>query len=594
MLKKLGLLSLVCLVAVNSPKANAQATPAETQTPQAQQQNQVVRPRLKMPNSIIVCRAKQCAPAKLSMAKEYIYNTLLHMFDSNARQKALVCAGNHNTHACTEEFVSIPITVGVTPAYLYIDDVKIADISISQQNTMALNLLLNWGISYNGQTPVCRPSKTLLYVKNIDNVIMEDNGYTCKMTTIGTTTVSTMFAIDYIDLDFGYIGGYYSIGLSGPAFGGASGYMIIRLPNEISVEAADFQVVPEKDNPDEETVVERVFSETKINNETIELMPEEQQPEAPAQMPQNPALNPTQSAVAPANPTFNQQPDFKPFVPANQQPAFNPQSNFKPASTNQQPAFNPQPAVPAMPTSAPQSGQYLYDANLGQYVPLQVQNTPQQQNPQYIPVPNPFQVPAPSVQPLTPVQQNYVPTVAPSTQEITLAPAYNQPVYAAPAMAPQAPYAQGVPQNPQAQAFGQYIYDSFTGQYIPMQTQYQFNPATGTYVPVAAMPQAQAPAKDNRKAAPNVDTIIKYNHPARQYEEAKAAAAAEAERVKKETNRQKKEAKRRQKMEEQAVDFGGVKVFPIPSSNLDKSKKEPEDKNTLSDYLGKTESRRFQ
>ena len=71
---------------------------------------------------------------------------------------------------------------------------------------------------------------------------MEDNGYACKLTTIGTSTVKTLFAIDYIDLDYNYIGGFYSIGLSGPAFGGGSGYMLLRLPEDISMNPKDFQV----------------------------------------------------------------------------------------------------------------------------------------------------------------------------------------------------------------------------------------------------------------------------------------------------------------------------------------------------------------
>ena len=34
------------------------------------------------------------------------------------------------------------------------------------------------------------------------------------------TMIKTLFVIDYIDLDYGYIGGFYSVGLSGPAYGG--------------------------------------------------------------------------------------------------------------------------------------------------------------------------------------------------------------------------------------------------------------------------------------------------------------------------------------------------------------------------------------
>lgn len=245
MLKKLGFISVACGVLFGCYYSSTDYPPV----PQDDNMNGQyyenpamfeTQPRLKMPASVVVCRSKQCAPAKLSMSKEYIYNTLLHMFDSNARQKALVCAADANTHACTEQYVSIPVTIGVTPGFVYIDDVKIADVSINEQNTMAMNLMLNWGVTDNGQTPVCRPSKTVVFAKNVNNVIMEDGGYDCKMTTIGTSTIRTMFAIDYIDVDFGYIGGFYSIGVSGPAYGGGSGYMILRLPKDISLNPQDF------------------------------------------------------------------------------------------------------------------------------------------------------------------------------------------------------------------------------------------------------------------------------------------------------------------------------------------------------------------
>lgn len=192
---------------------------------------EVWQPQINMPGSVVVCRSKQCAPAKLSMSKEYIYNSLMHLLDNNAQSKALVCAADPASHVCTENYLTLPITVGVTPANMYIDDVKITDVSAALGNK-SLNLVLNYNVTYNGQSPTCKPAQTLVYVKNSSNIIMEDAGYTCKMTTIGNTTIKTLFAIDYIDLDYGYIGGYYSIGLSGPAYGGDSGYMLLRLPKD--------------------------------------------------------------------------------------------------------------------------------------------------------------------------------------------------------------------------------------------------------------------------------------------------------------------------------------------------------------------------
>ena len=195
-----------------------------------------------IPDSIIVCRSKQCAPANLSMSAEYIYNSLISLFQNNNHQTALICQGNETTRSCVETYISMPVTVGITPAYAYIDSVKISDVNINT-GKKTLNLLLNYNLTYNGQTPECTPAQSLAYVKDASNIIIQDSGYSCKITTISASNVKTLFAIDYIDLDYGFIGGYYSIGLSGPAYGGGNGYMLIRLPKDA------YPLAPELQNP---------------------------------------------------------------------------------------------------------------------------------------------------------------------------------------------------------------------------------------------------------------------------------------------------------------------------------------------------------
>lgn len=188
--------------------------------------NNIQQPRK---TSIVVCRSHQCAPAKLSMSREYIFNSLSQLFDNNNYQRMLVCEADPQTHTCIENYITLPISVGVVPTNAYIDYIKITDVIMGKQGS-SLNLILNYNLTYGGQVAECTPAKSLLFARSIDHVIMEDNGYNCKMTTIGVTNVKTVFTIDYIDLDYGYIGGYYSIGLSGPAYGGSNNYMILRMP----------------------------------------------------------------------------------------------------------------------------------------------------------------------------------------------------------------------------------------------------------------------------------------------------------------------------------------------------------------------------
>lgn len=201
----------------------------ETPTEAAQVYNKRVPPL----NTVIVCRDKQCAPAELSMSKEYIFNSLAQLIDNNLDETALLCEANAQAHVCVNPHLTVPAKVGVTPAYVYFDGVKLIDGS-SVKGKTALNLALGYNLSYNGQTPtVCKPDKSILYVKGNNDIVLNGNGFKCDMTSVGTTTIRIMFNIDYIDVDYGYIGGYYSIGLSGPANGGGSGYGMIRLVKEV-------------------------------------------------------------------------------------------------------------------------------------------------------------------------------------------------------------------------------------------------------------------------------------------------------------------------------------------------------------------------
>ncbi len=236
-------------------------------------------------NSLIVCRDKQCAPAEIATSKEYIFNALAHLIDNNADAKALLCEANPQTHVCVNQYLTIPAKVGVTPVYVYFDGVKIVDTMLVDGKN-AIDLVLGYSLSYNGQTPyVCKPDKAMLYVKDNNKVVLNGNGFNCDMTSIGVTQIRIMFNVDYVDMDYGYIGGYYSIGMAGPAYGGASGYAMIRLPNDAypldpalmrKVEVKQ-EVVKEKVSENTQEKVEEVkpvdekkSSEEKVSNASTE------------------------------------------------------------------------------------------------------------------------------------------------------------------------------------------------------------------------------------------------------------------------------------------------------------------------------------
>ena len=65
-------------------------------------------------------------------------------------------------------------------------------------------------------------------VPNNSQVTLINREFTCNLTSNGMSNISLLLSVDYIDLDYGLIGAYYSIGMQGPASGGANGYLVFK------------------------------------------------------------------------------------------------------------------------------------------------------------------------------------------------------------------------------------------------------------------------------------------------------------------------------------------------------------------------------
>lgn len=189
------------------------------------EQKTIITP--KAPSSVIICRSAQCAPARTNMTREFMYNSLYNLFDNNLDSQILLCEADPATHTCFENYLQFQIKAGVTPASVVIDSAKLLDVRLNK-NEQIVNIALDYNMHYNALRPQCRASNNALFVKSPDYVLMEDTGYRCKFTTVSTSLLSTVFAIDYINMDYGEIGASYSIGVSGSAYGGGTGYVMMR------------------------------------------------------------------------------------------------------------------------------------------------------------------------------------------------------------------------------------------------------------------------------------------------------------------------------------------------------------------------------
>ena len=139
----------------------------------------------------------------------------------------MICDADPTSRICFENYIQFNIKAGVTPAVVVIDSAKLLSVKLRKEEQI-IDVVLDYNMHYNALRPACLTSRNSLFVKSPDYVLMEDTGYVCKFTTTADSMISTVFAIDYVDLDYGVIGMNYSFGVAGPAYGGGTGYMLMR------------------------------------------------------------------------------------------------------------------------------------------------------------------------------------------------------------------------------------------------------------------------------------------------------------------------------------------------------------------------------
>lgn len=201
----------------------------------------------KTPYSILICRSKQCAKAEYSMTKEFLYNRLVKLFESNLNKDILLCDADPVSHVCYNHAIRVPAQTNVLNVDIKIPSIRLLDAKLLKGQT-ALDLIFDYNVEINNIRSVCQSSVTRLSVDFIDKVQMLSPGFDCRFTTTGNSALNASYNIDYVDFDYGTLGAYYTIGAGEMVRGGASGYLLMRFVERQPSSEADVNVGPVRAN----------------------------------------------------------------------------------------------------------------------------------------------------------------------------------------------------------------------------------------------------------------------------------------------------------------------------------------------------------
>jgi hypothetical protein len=176
---------------------------------------------------VVVCRDHGCTMLNDRITRTFLFNSLSNMFLVNQHSRMSICEADPFTRACLQSGISFPVRAGVASALVRIPRASINSVTLSP-GLSRTTVGLTYEFQVNGIDVRCEPTSADIVVPANTNAMLITREFSCRMTTDGLTSASLLINLDYIDLDYGILGGYYSFGLQGPTAGGGTGYALFR------------------------------------------------------------------------------------------------------------------------------------------------------------------------------------------------------------------------------------------------------------------------------------------------------------------------------------------------------------------------------
>ena len=176
---------------------------------------------------MVICRNFGCTYLNDRITKTFLFNSLANMFMMNAHSRMFICEADPFSRDCLQSGISLPVRSGIANAMVKIPKATISQVNLSTGLSRA-TVGMTYDFLVNGINRKCEQTVMDIMVPVNSQATLVNREFACNMTSDGISSVSLLVNIDYIDLDYGILGGYYSLGVQGPTTGGATGYALFK------------------------------------------------------------------------------------------------------------------------------------------------------------------------------------------------------------------------------------------------------------------------------------------------------------------------------------------------------------------------------
>ena len=176
---------------------------------------------------MVICRNFGCTRLNDKITRTFLFNSLANMFMMNQHSRVYICEADPFSRDCLQSGISFPVRSGIANAMVKIPKATISQVGLSTGLSRA-TVAMTYEFLVNGIGRVCEPTVMDIVVPVNSQATLSNREFACNMTSDGISNVSLIVNLDYIDLDYGILGGYYSLGMQGPTTGGGTGYALFK------------------------------------------------------------------------------------------------------------------------------------------------------------------------------------------------------------------------------------------------------------------------------------------------------------------------------------------------------------------------------
>ena len=188
--------------------------------------------------SILICKGTQCVPSSPEMGHAYLVNQVNELMKNNKGKNITLCEASPEKYACTEQGFSFPVQSDMIQTDVTVSAARVIDAK-PVKDEPGTDLILDYRLKAGDTFPQCQTSLTRLGVASAADVKMMSPQFNCKVTETNKTTFSLTYNVNYLDLDRGIIGAFYSVAANNALQGKKEGYVLMTLEKGVEMEPGE-------------------------------------------------------------------------------------------------------------------------------------------------------------------------------------------------------------------------------------------------------------------------------------------------------------------------------------------------------------------